>query len=63
MMWLWIGLALVSVFGALFFWGACKIGAEADARTEKAFQEMMKRRSQNAGGVSHEEVTNDVGGS
>ncbi|MDD3410431.1 MAG: hypothetical protein PHY12_06445 [Eubacteriales bacterium] len=63
MMWLWIGLALLSAFAGLFFWEACKIGAEADAHTEKAFQEMMKRRSQNAGGVSYEEVTSDASGS
>ena len=63
MMWLWIVLALLSVLAVLFFWEACKISAEADARTEKAFQEMMKRRSQNAGGVSYEEGTSDANGS
>ena len=60
MTWLWIGLALLIMLAALFFWSACFIGAQADARMDKAFEEMMKRRSQNAGGALHEEGMNDA---
>ena len=63
MMWLWIGLAVLALLASLFFWSACVIGAQADARTDKAFWEMMARRSHEAGGVSREGVTSDANGS
>ena len=63
MMWLWIGLAVLALLASLFVWGACVIGAQADDRTDKAFWEMMERRSHEAGGVLHEGVTSDADGS
>lgn len=61
-MWLWIVLGLFSVFMFLVFWGACKLGAEADERMEREFQKMMAHRSQSADGVLHEAVTDDAEG-
>ncbi len=51
---IWIVLGLLFLFVALLFQGACKLGAEADARADQAFREMIERRSQTAGGVSCE---------
>lgn len=62
MIWLWIALGLFSVFMFLVFLGACKLGAESDARIDREFQKMMASRSQSADGVLHEAVTEDAEG-
>lgn len=59
---LWIGLGLFFVFILLVTLAACKISAEADERMEREFQNMLERRSRDAGGVLHEEAVEDVKG-